>query len=218
MACLQALADAGVGTALSLGGAFGLAHYHEYRQTHDIDAWWGADVPAADQRRAVQALEAVLGQHGRVRKRTWGDVTSVELQIGTKTVFSFQVARRSAQLEATVSGLWPGGIAVDSFADLVASKMVALVERGAPRDFLDVYTVCQAGRATIEQCWSWWSARQAAAGEEADRQRAALAIQTHLARLESARPLANITEPEQKAEAEHLRTWFAEEFLGGIPD
>ena len=51
----------------------------------------------------------------------------------------FQIAERSAELEASVTGVWPGGIGIDSFKDLVASKMVALVERGAPRDFLDVY-------------------------------------------------------------------------------
>jgi predicted nucleotidyltransferase component of viral defense system len=30
---------------------------------------------------------------------------------------------------------------IDSFGDLVASKMVALVERGAPRDFFDIFTL-----------------------------------------------------------------------------
>jgi len=34
--------------------------------------------------------------------------------------------------------------------------MVALVERGAPRDFLDIYTVCQAGLVTLEECWELW--------------------------------------------------------------
>ena len=25
-----------------IGGGFALQHYHEYRATHDIDAWWRA--------------------------------------------------------------------------------------------------------------------------------------------------------------------------------
>ncbi|MCP4360979.1 MAG: hypothetical protein GY796_23475 [Chloroflexi bacterium] len=38
--CLQALADSGLGHTISLGGAFGLMHYFEYRATYDVDAWW----------------------------------------------------------------------------------------------------------------------------------------------------------------------------------
>jgi predicted amidophosphoribosyltransferase len=50
------------------------------------------------------------------------------------------------------------------FIDLVASKMVALVKRGAPRDFRDVFTVCTAGLTTPSDCWQWWRLRQSAAG------------------------------------------------------
>ena len=39
-ACLQALADHGMGKKISLGGALGLLHYLDYRPTHDVDAWW----------------------------------------------------------------------------------------------------------------------------------------------------------------------------------
>lgn len=38
--CLVALADNGLGGYISIGGAFGLAYYLEYRPTHDVDAWW----------------------------------------------------------------------------------------------------------------------------------------------------------------------------------
>jgi predicted nucleotidyltransferase component of viral defense system len=75
----------------------------------------------------------------------WGDVVSVELELGGKTVFSFQIAERSAQLEEPVEGVWPGGLGLDSFDELIASKMSALVERGAPRDFRDIYSVCEVG-------------------------------------------------------------------------
>jgi hypothetical protein len=37
--CLQALAHQGLGSKISLGGAFGLLHYLDYRPTHDVDAW-----------------------------------------------------------------------------------------------------------------------------------------------------------------------------------
>jgi hypothetical protein len=101
------------------------------------------------------------------------------------------IARRSAQLAPARSILWTG-VLLDSFADLVASKMVALVERGAPRDFRDIYAICQAHLATPEECWALWRERQHLAGSDTDMGRASLAIQTHLARIERHRPLAQI--------------------------
>ena len=44
--CLRALAEQGLGDALSLGGGLGLLHYLDYRPTHDVDAWWQPDVTA----------------------------------------------------------------------------------------------------------------------------------------------------------------------------
>src|SRR6266852_1149982 len=97
------------------------------------------------------------------------------------------IAERSAELEDPVAGIWPGGIGLDSFRDLVASKMVALVERGAPRDLLDIYTLCKQGQCSVVDCWEWWVSRQVLAKENSDRKRASLAIRTHLARLEQVR-------------------------------
>lgn len=37
--CLQTLAAQGLGEKISLGGALGLLHYLDYRDTHDVDAW-----------------------------------------------------------------------------------------------------------------------------------------------------------------------------------
>jgi hypothetical protein len=34
--------------------------------------------------------------------------------------------------------------------------MNALVTRGAPRDFLDIYTLCQRDLAAPEECWEIW--------------------------------------------------------------
>ena len=139
--CLQALTDHSLGSRISLGGAFGLMHYFEYRSTHDVDARWAPDSTSAEQREVVAVLEDALEAFGPVRTRSWGDVVSIELQPSGKQVFSFQVARRSAQLEPSTPSPWEG-ILLDSFDDLVASKMLALVERGAPRDFLDIYNLC----------------------------------------------------------------------------
>jgi hypothetical protein len=214
--CLQALGATEYGRFISLGGAFGLAHYFEYRGTKDVDAWWAESATRAERAATIKVLEQALQPFGEVRQRAWGDVVSVELQIEHATAFSFQIADRSAALDLPVAGIWPGGIGVDSFQDLVASKMVALVERGAPRDFLDIYTLCRQGQCSITDCWTWWSSRQSLAGQNVDRSRAVLAIRTHLARLDQVRPLALIDDADQRKAASDLRTWFDQEFVGEL--
>lgn len=214
---LQAVAREGLGHKISLGGALGLQHYHEYRTTHDVDAWWDDSASAADKARVLSVIEETLRAFGDVRTRQWGEVVSLDLRVGTRTIFNFQIATRSALLESPTRVPW-ADVALDSFPDLVASKMVALVERGAPRDFLDIYTVCDAELVTAYQCWDLWRQRQQLAGSDADPRRARLALETHLARIAQHRPLAEIPEPEQRAEAEKLRNWFLKEFLDALMD
>ncbi len=214
--CLQALADHGLGNKISLGGAFGLMHYFEYRHTHDIDAWWEPNATYAEQREVVEVVERALKSFGPVRTRSWGDVISVEVQPANEQVFSFQIARRSAQLKPSAPSPWEG-ILIDSFDDLVAGKMLALVERGAPRDFLDIFRLCDEGIVTPLQCWQLWRTRQELANSDSDLARARLAIRTHLARIEQHRPLEKIADDSQRTEAQRLRTWFKELFVYAFP-
>jgi len=215
--CLQALAEAGLGDRISIGGALGLMHYLDYRSTHDVDAWWVQSSTTQEQERVVGAIEAALQPFGQVRRRTWADVVSIELVSGNQTIFSFQIAQRSAQLQPPAPAPWTT-VLLDSFPDLVASKMVALVERGAPRDFRDIYTLCQAGLTTSVQCWRLWRERQQLASSDVDLARAHLAVQTHLARIALHRPLDKITDPMEQAAAERVRTWFVKEFLNVLLD
>jgi hypothetical protein len=178
---------------VSLGGAFGLAHYYEYRTTHDLDAWWTSEAT-----------------------RAWGDVVSVELRQGGRTTFSFQIAARSALLRNEVAGVWQGDIRVDSFDDLLASKMAALVNRGAPRDFLDIHTLCSAGQTSIASCWRLWQERQQLSGEDDDLGRAKLAVRANLARIEAARPLAHQPYGSTGERSAAVRAWFEQEFLNGL--
>jgi len=141
--CLKALVASGLSDRISLGGAFGLLHYLDYRPTHDVDAWWDGSATTQDKDRVITVIETALSPHGQVQRRIWGDVVSIELVQASQRVFSFQIAQRSAQLEPSISATWID-VALDSFPDVVASKMVALVERGAPRDFLFVCSVCHA--------------------------------------------------------------------------
>ena len=210
--CLDALVKAGLADRISLGGAFGLFHYIDYRSTHDVDAWWSESLREEEKQAVVQIIEGTLSDFGRVRVRAWGDVVSVELSQEDKTVFSFQIAARTMRLEESVLAGWIN-VPLDSLADLVASKMMALVERGAPRDFLDIYTVCQAGLLSIGECWALWRRRQTLSGSDADLSRARLAIDTHLERIALHRPLENITDVQQREQARKLRDWFLNDFL-----
>ena len=208
---LRALVDAGLGEKISLGGALGLLHYHDYRPTHDVDAWW-VNATEQDRQRVVRTITKALEPLGAVTVRSWGDVVSIEVQDDAGKVFSFQIAQRSAQLEP--AKLVPElGVLLDSFPDLVASKMVALVERGAPRDFRDIHAVCQAGLITPQKCWDLWRRRQRIADSDTDHHRATLAVETHLERIAQHRPLDEITDPEKRREAHILREWFREVFL-----
>ena len=216
-AVLLALSSAGLGGHFSVGGGLGLLHYLDYRPTHDVDAWWVSSATSEDQRRVIEAVEEALRPLGQVRQRAWGDVISVELLREDRVVFSFQVARRSAQLSPPTRAPW-GDVLLDSFPDLVAGKMVALVERGAPRDFRDVYALCQAGLTTPRECWGLWERRQELTGSDTDRGRARLAVETHLARIAQHRPLDRIADPERRGEAGRVRRWFAEEFLNALTE
>lgn len=214
---LQALAAEGLGSILSVGGALGLQHYFEYRTTHDVDAWWEPHATAEDRARVLRTIEEALKPDGEVRIREWGDVASVDLRVGGKTIFSFQIAARSAQLAPTTLIPWID-VRLDSFDDLVASKMVALVERGAPRDLRDIHALCQAGLTDPSGCWRLWKQRQQAAGNDVDPHRARLAIETHLTRISQHRPLERIDDPAEREQAEQVRTWFTKELLNALLD
>jgi hypothetical protein len=211
-ACLDALVKENLADRISLGGAFGLFHYVDYRPTHDVDAWWSESLTEGEKQAVIQMLERTLSDFGTVRVRAWGDVVSVELSQEGKTVFSFQIAARTMRLEEPVQAGWID-VPLDSLSDLVASKMMALVERGAPRDFLDIYTLCQAGLLSIDECWALWRRRQTLSGSDADLSRARLAIETHLERIALHRPLENITDVQQHEQARKLRNWFLSDFL-----
>jgi hypothetical protein len=213
-ACLEALVKEGLASHISLGGALGLFHYLDFRPTHDVDAWWSPSLTEVQKQAVTRTLKTVLTTFGDVQVRSWGDVVSVELSQDGRTVFSFQIAARSARLQEPVSAGWID-IPLDSLADLVASKMVALIERGAPRDFLDIYTLCQAGFLNVSDCWELWSRRQNLAGSDADPARARLAIETHLERIALHRPLEKIADPQQREQARQLRNWYLNSFLQG---
>lgn len=213
--CLKALTAKGLEKTFSLGGAVGLMHFLDYRPTNDVDAWWSDSVTEKDRKEVLSVVTQSLQLFGRVKIRAWGDVTSVECEKEGKTVFSFQIANRSVQLQPSSKASW-APILVDSLQDLVASKMVALIERGAPRDFRDIYALCESDLISPSYCWELWKKRQRAVKSDIDGFRARTAIETHLARIIQHRPLETIEDVNQRSEAEQVRQWFMEVFLNAL--
>lgn len=211
-ACLEALQKSGLGRHISLGGAFGLAHYHEYRSTKDVDAWWTIETTGHEQQEVINVLKKTLEDFGVVEVRRFGDVVSLELSQQGQINFSFQIANRSAQLQPSLLSPWDP-VGLDSLDDLVASKMTALIERGIPRDFLDIYEICRKNIRTVQKCRELWEERERKRGvENLDVNLAAKAVRLHLNRIEKMRPLVSIKNIEARKRARELREWFKNEF------
>lgn len=194
-----------------LGGHLALKHYLDFRQTHDIDAWWrGARSPQAEGNiRSVMA--DVAAHHGfQLAERTFAEVSSFEFLAQDRKVFSFQIAPRSLYLSEPVLSPWPP-LLLETLEDNIASKMNALVNRGAPRDFLDIQRAVEQGLLSPERCWALWQQRNPEETIATGQQK----ILLHLAALETRRPLEQIQDPKEREQALQTRTWFRTRFLRG---
>jgi hypothetical protein len=205
---LRAFPESG---AIVLGGGVALQHYCEFRDTRDLDAWW-ADAPDP---RTQAVLQRVLADVGRRRGmtlvvRSWGETQSYELQRDGKTVFSFQIAVRTRPLAPALPSAW-APVQIEAFEDNMGAKMNALVGRGAPRDFLDVYEAARRRLATEDDLWEVWG-RKNPTGR---REEAETAVLRHLELIEARRPLAAIDDPVQRARAEEVRRWVRERLCRG---
>jgi hypothetical protein len=213
--CLETLSKSTSGQFITLGGAVALSLYHEFRSTKDVDAWWTPEVGENDKESVINLIKTTLEKFGTVAVRRFGDVVSLDLRQENKVVFNFQIARRSALIRQPIASPWPP-VTLDSFDDLVASKMTALIERGAPRDFLDIYEICIKNLVTISRCWELWRERELKRGiTEPDQQIGYEAILLHLSRIEISRPLDSIADSNQRNQANEVRVWFKNEFCKG---
>ena len=191
-----------------LGGYFALQHYADYRRTHDIDAWWKGRADPATERAIREAMRRLADDEaGEIRERRFGETVSYELVQAGVRVFSFQIAVRSIGLEDPVASAWPP-VLIETLADNLASKMNALVDRGAPRDFTDIKHVIDEGLVTVLGVWDLWSRKNPGERLEAAKQKLLL----NLAGLESRRPLGSIQDSAERMRAEGTREWFRREF------
>lgn len=213
--CLEALKNSRFGQFITLGGAVGLALYHEFRLTKDVDAWWVPEATENDKQAVVNLLKSILETIGDVTIRRFGDVVSLDLRRDRKVVFNFQIANRSALLKLPVKSPWYP-VTLDSFEDLIASKMTALIERGAPRDFIDIYEMCKQEYISISKCWELWQARELKRNVTTpDPQIGCEALLLHLSRIERIRPLDTIGDINKKNQAKKVRDWFKYDFCKG---
>jgi hypothetical protein len=191
-----------------LGGYFALRHHVNYRTTHDFEAWWRTRADAQAEAGIRAAMQKVASDKGLLlSERRFGETVSFELSQGKSKVFSFQIAVRSVELEPPQASAWPP-ILIETLADNVASKMTALVDRGSPRDFTDIYQVVTAGLQSIAKCWTLWEKKNP--GEQCDQSKQKVLL--HLAALEQRRPESGIADPNERERASIVRRWFREEF------
>lgn len=200
-----------------LGGGLALQHYHQFRRSHDIDAWW-SDAPSQEAKAAIQgAVEAVARAHGyATRCREWGETVSFEIvnpQSKSERLFSFQIALRDIAIDPPLESAWRP-LLIETLRDNIGSKMNALVNRGAPRDFSDIYELIDAGICSAEECWELWSLKNPGAdiGEAKDK------ALHKIAEIEARMPLAAFAQEERPRVIER-RSFFKNEFLreGGTP-
>jgi len=205
---LDALAGHPEAIEIVLGGGVALSHYLEYRRTVDVDAWWRADSKAESRRLIHTVMEKLAAKHGmKIRVRTWGDTESYELLDDNKKKFSFQISSRTQYIDAPLAAAWTP-ILIETLRDNVASKMTALVERGAPRDLLDIYQLCTNQVLSVPECWMLWTEKNPGRDVHDGR----LKVLFHVERLELQRPLGKIERPEERDGAAAVRDWFKNRF------
>jgi predicted nucleotidyltransferase component of viral defense system len=97
---------------------------------------------------------------------------------------------------------------IETLQDNVASKMTALVERGAPRDLRDIYELCSRGFVSVKACWSLYSLKNPGQTSAAGAAKVLFAVE----RLELQRPLDTISDIALRDQAARLRSWYREVF------
>ncbi len=206
---LQAFPEA---SAIVLGGHFALKHYLDYRETHDIDAWWDISTSPSGQKAALEKIKEVMQAFAvesdvEFYERSSALVYSAELQRNRKTFFSFQIADRECQLQEPLDVPWTP-IKIEQLVDNVGEKMNALVNRGAPRDFVDIRAVVVSNIFTVDEVWSLWEQKNPRLNTQAAKQE----VLRHLQSIELRRPVESLP-ANQREQSVQNRQWFREYFL-----
>lgn len=98
-------------------------------------------------------LEKVLKENGLDTKRTKTFHTFTEFVVteeDTTTVIQIALDSPYKLSEPVIFKDFPN-LKIDSFIDISANKLLALLGRSKPRDFIDVYFVIKSGKLSREQ-------------------------------------------------------------------
>ena len=201
-----------------LGGGVALSHYHEYRETVDVNAWWVKPIDETGRMETSdlmrERMRELAARHGLdFSERNWDVTRSYELRRGSQKIFSFQISYRDVQLDPPTGAHWPP-LHLETFRENLAAKMRALVHRGAPRDFTDVAAVCGAGIVTPEECWELWLAKT----PDGKISEAKMAVLRLLEQIAVRRPVEDIPNGEQRRRAAEVRRFIRDEFCANAAE
>jgi hypothetical protein len=192
-----------------IGGGVALSHYSPHRKTFDLDAWWRSEPKPETIELLRASMKKIAESHrGVFEERRGADVLSLDIkETSGRKVFSFQIAQRDLYLDRPITSSWDP-VLLETFSDNIASKMVALVDRGASRDFADIREIVLRDLISLEECWNLYLLKRGDADVEAAKQQ----VLEHLERIEARRPLESITDPEARSYTESVRSWYYENF------
>jgi predicted nucleotidyltransferase component of viral defense system len=98
---------------------------------------------------------------------------------------------------------------IETLADNLGSKMNALVQRGAPRDLLDIREAVAAGLVTSQDCWELWERKNPGLAIHAGK----MEVARRLEELELRRPLRSLADAAERERAAQARAWYRNTFL-----
>ena len=200
---LQGLTGQPAAAEIIIGGGVALQHYCPYRGTRDLDVWWQVAAREETERLLEEVLRTVARNHGLAHgRRAFGDTQSYELLDGARKVFAVKIALRTVALDPPLPSAWPP-VGLETLRDNLGAKMNALVGRGAPRDFTDVFEVCARGLATPNDCWESWHQKNPDQNVSEGRAR----VLHNLEQIELRRPLAGIETAAERDRAARVRHW-----------
>lgn len=130
------------------GGTALAAFYLRHRYSDDLDFFTGAaEFPQMVVERCAEDIRAAIRAEKTEYRRLYD-----------RRIFFFQRHDRELKVEFThypFPALNPrvrqGGTAVDSLEDLAANKMMALMDRIEPKDFVDIYFLLREGGMTLDR-------------------------------------------------------------------
>ncbi len=201
---LEQLCGQEFASEIIIGGGVALQHYLPFRTTVDLDAWWQGSPTEASRNLLLSVMQTVANHRGYdLHLRRFRDTESYELKHEDRKVFSFQISKRTIELDVPLESSWPP-VRIETFRDNLGAKMNAVVNRGAPRDFVDVFKVCESCLTSAADCWKFWQEKNPGH----DLSQAKIKVMQNLLDLETRRPLDSIPDGPKRLDAAAVRSWI----------